>query len=258
MAGGGKDQSWAGDRCAGQAAVMTATGSLPSTKPDAHSHSTAAKSGSLATQQPSAGGDAGSLLLVCLGTVLAASGFDRAFSLSSLIVPLGCAATVPVLVAAVGPFTRRRIPLAISALASAVLWLLIAPSDVLGNDWNALLNVTLPAHATSQLLSVPFTLTWIAAAISAELAVRSGRPVAPALPFLCLFVVCLAGTVPGRGSVALAAAGLAADLLLLAAVRSTAVGFQAARLRSVQAGLVAIGLAAIAAVIAPVLPALGG
>ena len=115
---------------------------------------------------------------------------------------------------------HRRIPIAAYQVISAGLWLLSASvvlfagttgSALSGavlsaagkgavNGWAQLLNSTLPAPPRPELLVVPFTLTWIAVAVGAELVLRARVVLAGMLPPLVAFIIALAFSVPGSGS----------------------------------------------------------
>jgi hypothetical protein len=181
------------------------------------------------------------LTAVAAGTALGGAAFHRGFAWHALAAPIACASVVAVAVTAACS-ARRRLPLRLSVGISLLAWAVVgvavvfrpdlraaapwgvlpAAADGLLNGWAGFLNMTLPAPATPGLLAVPFTLTWLAAMAGAETALRTRTALAPAVPFLALFAVAVALTVPGEGSDTLLTAGVVAVLLILAVVRRPA------------------------------------
>ena len=196
---------------------------------------------SLASRQFAARGSLWPLApLLPVGSAAAAGGlaFHPLFGYQPLIKPVAIATLIPLFLAGVPAAAHRRIPIAAYQVISAGLWLLSASvvlfagttgSALSGaalsaagkgavNGWAQLLNITLPAPPRPELLVVPFTLTWIAVAVGAELALRARVVLAPMLPPLVAFIIALAFSVPGSGSntpeaVAFTLSALAAVLL---------------------------------------------
>ncbi|WP_261565070.1 transglutaminase domain-containing protein [Frankia gtarii] len=166
--------------------------------------------------------------LASLGAVaclagLAGAAFHRGFGLGAVLGPVVAAAVIPVLLAAL-PATllarggRRPPPLPVSVLSSVVLWLAVvavtlfrdgsphargvlpAIADGLVNGGTRLLDTTLPASKSPDLLVVPQALTWLAALAGAELVLRTRSVLAPAVPALVAFGIAVTVTVSGPGS----------------------------------------------------------
>ncbi|KJE20884.1 Transglutaminase-like superfamily protein [Frankia torreyi] len=162
--------------------------------------------------------------LAALGVVaclagLAGAAFHRGFGLGAVLGPVVAAAVIPVVLAALlARGGRRPPPLPVSFLSSAVLWLAVvaatlfrdgsphargvlpAVADGLVNGSTRLLDTTLPAPDSPDLLVVPQALTWLAALAGAELVLRTRSVLAPALPALVAFGVAVTVTVSGPGS----------------------------------------------------------
>lgn len=168
--------------------------------------------------------------LASLGTVaclagLAGAAFHRGFGLGAVLGPVAAAAILPVLLAALlaallGRAGRRLppLPVSVSVLSSAVLWLVVvaatlfrhgsphadgvfpAIADGLVNGTTRLLDTTLPAPDSPDLLVVPQALTWLAALCGAELVLRTRSVLAPAIPALVAFGIAVTLTVSGPGS----------------------------------------------------------
>jgi hypothetical protein len=178
--------------------------------------------------------------LLPVGIAGAAGGlaFHPLFGYQPLIKPVAIATLVPLILAGVPAAAHRRIPIAAYQVISVGLWLLSASVVLFAgtatfalssaaftavgkgavNGWAQLLNITLPAPPQPELLVVPFTLTWIAVAVGAEVIVRARVVLAPLLPPLVAFIIALAFSVPGSASdtpeaVVFTLAGLAAALL---------------------------------------------
>ncbi len=181
----------------------------------------------------------GSFVAVTLAAGLAGGAFHRAFAVGALAGPVAVAAVVPVLAVAAfaGVARRRRVPLLLSVLAWAGLWLAVvaltlfrhgspdvpavlpAVGDGLLNGWARLLEVTLPAPDSPDLLVVPQALTWLAAGAGAELVARTRTTLLPIVPAVVVFAVGVTLTVPGPGSNLPVAAGLVVAAGLLALYR---------------------------------------
>ncbi len=179
----------------------------------------------------------GSFVAVTVAAGLAGSAFHRAFAVGALAGPVALAAVIPVIAVATlaGMTRRRRVPLLVSVLVWAGLWLAVvamtlfrhgspdapavlpAVGDGLLNGWVRLLEVTLPAPDSPDLVVVPQALTWLAAGAGAELVARTRTTLLPIVPAVVVFAAGVTLTVPGPGSNLLVAAGLvvAAGLLTL-------------------------------------------
>ena len=158
------------------------------------------------------------LLPVGIAGARGRAGLHPLFGYQPLIKPVAIATLIPLFLAGVPAAAHRRIPIAAYQVISAGLWLLSASvvlfagttgSALSGaafsaagkgavNGWAQLLNITLPAPPRPELLVVPFTLTWIAVAVGAELALRARVVLAPMLPPLVAFIIALAFLCPVR------------------------------------------------------------
>lgn len=169
---------------------------------------------------------------------------------------------------------RPAMPLWPSALLTVVAWAVVVSATLfhevsdglpggpaLRAAWSALLDAphallsTIPpAPGEPELLVLPHAVVWTAAAVSAELALRTRAPLLPALPAVLAFGFPLALGVDGPGSSYPAAGALAGAAALLVLVRSRVrlpLRAMAVRLPAVAA----LGL--VAGLLAPHLPGLG-
>ncbi|MCM3885609.1 transglutaminase family protein [Frankia sp. R82] len=90
--------------------------------------------------------------------------------------------------------------------------------------WARLLDTAVPVPAEADLLLGPVALTWLAAALGAELVVRTRTRLLPALPGTILLLVTVGYGTAAGGSDLLAAAGFAALAALLVQVRRPRIG----------------------------------
>ncbi|MBL7516314.1 transglutaminase domain-containing protein, partial [Frankia nepalensis] len=145
-------------------------------------------------------------------------GFARLFAPAEPWPAMLLAAVAPVvLVAALAGRAGRPAPFALSALLWTAGFVAAAAATVAGGAGGAgarlaavragvvegptrLLDVAVPAPAEPDLLVVPFAVTWLAAAVGAELVVRTRTRLLPALPALAGLVVATAAAVPAAGS----------------------------------------------------------
>lgn len=224
-----------------------------------------------------------SLVPVVAATGAAGYGFARVFSPSELLSVLAVAACAPVVLSAVlsGLLGRGRraappvtTPLWPSALLTVAAWAVVVSATLfhevsdglpggpaLRAAWSALLDAPhallstiLPAPGDPELLVLPHAVVWAAAAVSAELALRTRAPLLPALPAVLAFGVALALGADGPGSSYPAAGALAGAAALLVLVRSRA----RLPLRAVALRLPAVAVPGlVAALLGPHLPGLG-
>lgn len=211
-------------------------------------------------------------------------GFARIFPPSELLPVLAVAVLAPIVLSAVlsGLLGRRparendqgrpTMPLWPSALLTVVAWAVVVSATLfhevsdglpggpaLRAAWSALvdaphalLSTILPAPGEPELLVLPHAVVWTAAAVSAELALRTRAPLLPALPAVLAFgfPLVLGADVPGSSYPAAGALAGAAALLVL--VRSRV----RLPLRAMMLRLPAVpGL--VAALLGPHLPGLG-
>jgi len=224
-----------------------------------------------------------SLAPVTVMSGAAGYGFARVFPPSELLPVLAVAVCAPVVLSAVlsGLLARRparesrpALPLWPSALLTVVAWAVVVSATLfhevsdglpggpaLGAAWSALLDAPyallstiLPAPGEPELLVLPHAVVWTAAAVSAELALRTRAPLLPALPAVLAFGFPLVLGADGPGSSYPAAGALAGATALLVLVRSrTPLPLRALALR-----LPAVAaLALVAALLGPRLPGLG-
>ncbi|MCK9893062.1 transglutaminase domain-containing protein [Frankia sp. AgB32] len=181
------------------------------------------------------GGRLGGLVLVAGLALVGGFGFRHVFAGHDLQVIVPVAAFVPVILVGALGGRRRPLPLAVTMAAwggGFVVWaaatLASSAGDVQGRldlvrsgaltGWSRLLDTALPAPAEADLLLVPAVLTWFAAALGAELVVRTRTRLLPALPAAVLLTVGAAYAAPGASAdlpLAGAFAALAATLLRL-------------------------------------------
>ncbi|MEV0220088.1 transglutaminaseTgpA domain-containing protein [Streptomyces sp. NPDC050704] len=230
-----------------------------------------------------------SLLPVAAMSGAAGYGFARIFPPSELLPVLAVAVSAPIVLSAVlsGLLGRRparegrpvrparpAMPLWPSALLTVVAWAVVVSATLfhevsdglpggpaLRAAWSALLDAPhallstiLPAPGEPELLVLPHAVVWTAAAVSAELALRTRAPLLPALPAVLAFGFPLVLGADGPGSSYPAAGALAGATALLVLVRSRArppLRAMALRLPAVAA------LALVAALLGPHLPGLG-
>ncbi|MEV6168065.1 DUF3488 and transglutaminase-like domain-containing protein [Streptomyces sp. NPDC051954] len=230
-----------------------------------------------------------SLLPVAAMSGAAGYGFARVFPPSELLPVLAVAVFAPVVLSAVlsGLLGRRparenvrnregraTLPLWPSVLLTAVAWAVVVSATLfhevsdglpggpaLRAAWSALLDAPyallstiLPAPGEPELLVLPHAVVWTAAAVSAELALRTRAPLLPALPPVLAFGFPLVLGADGPGSSYPAAGVLAGATALLLLVRSRA----RIPLRAIALGLPVVATPAlVAALLGPHLPGLG-
>lgn len=164
-------------------------------------------------------------------------GFGRLFAAADLWPLLPVAALAPVLLVVVSSWGRRRgAPFALSALLWTVGFVLVAAATVAAGAGGVaarldvvrtgvldgptrLLDVAVPAPGDADLLVVPFLVTWLAAALGAELVVRTRTRLLPAVPALLGLLAATAASVPGAGSNLASVAALVAVVGLLVLAR---------------------------------------
>ncbi|WP_052710834.1 transglutaminaseTgpA domain-containing protein [Pseudofrankia sp. DC12] len=184
-----------------------------------------------------AGRRAAALLLVAALAAVDGWGLVRLFSAADLRLLVPVAAVAPVLLVMAASLGRRRAaPFALSALLWTAGFVLVAAALVTAGAGGPvarlaevrtgvlagptrLLDVAVPAPADADLLVVPFLVTWLAAALGAELVVRTRTRLLPAGPALLGLLAATAAAVPGPGSNLAPAAALAALAGLLALAR---------------------------------------
>jgi hypothetical protein len=182
------------------------------------------------------------LLLIPVGVASGAAGlgFHRIFGYLPLIKPVCAATVVPLLLAAAQSLAGRKLPMPVSHILSACVWLVLAcvmmfPAghgfpvtasrlamigDGLVNGWAQLLNITLPVPTRPELAVVPFALTWLAASVGAELVLRTARTLAPLVTSLLVLTAGIALSAPVRGPDLPEASVLTASALALALLRN--------------------------------------
>ncbi len=178
------------------------------------------------------------LVVVAGLAIVGGFGFRRVFTLPDLQVIVPVAAVVPVITTAVLGLRRRPVPLVgtIATWAGGfVVWatctvaagaggfwarLSLVRSGVL-RGWARLLDAAVPAPPDGALLLVPAALTWLAAAVGAELVVRTRARLLPALPAALVLAVAVAYAAPVPGSDAPFAAAFAALAAVLVRVRGS-------------------------------------
>ncbi|MCM3921361.1 transglutaminase-like domain-containing protein [Frankia sp. AiPs1] len=178
-------------------------------------------------------------LVVVAGLAIAGGfGFRRVFASSDVQVIIPVAAVVPVITTAVLGLRRRPTPLAGTVatwVGGFVVWatctvaadaggfwarLSLVRSGVL-RGWARLLDAAVPAPPDGALLLVPAALTWLAAAVGAELVVRTRARLLPALPAALVLAVAVAYAAPVPGSDAPLAAAFAALAAVLVRIRGS-------------------------------------
>jgi hypothetical protein len=172
------------------------------------------------------------LVLVAGLAATAGLGFHRVFALGDIGPVAAVAATVPVLLAALVSWPRRRVwPLWLSIVSTTAGWTLVTGltlfhgdftviGGALRNSWKSTLTTLMPAPGRPDLLVLPHVLIWFAAAAGAEVVLRSRTKALPALPAVAVFGVALLLGVGGPGSnlpVAAALVGLTGVLAILRA-----------------------------------------
>lgn len=224
-----------------------------------------------------------SLVPVAALSGAAGYGFARVFPPSALLPVLAVAVCAPVVLSAVlsGLLGRRparggraTLPLWPAALLTVAVWAVVVSATLfhevsdglpggpaLRAAWSglldaphALLSTIAPAPGEPELLVLPHAVVWTAAAVSAELALRTRAPLLPALPAVLAFGFPLVLGADGPGSSYPAAGALAGATALLVLVRSRArLPLRATALRL--PAVAALGL--VAALLGPHLPGLG-
>jgi len=172
--------------------------------------------------------------------LLGGAGFGPVFGGHDLRVVLPVAAILPVvLVAALTARRERPLPAIVTVAvwsAGFVVWAVAtvaSPAGGIGprlslvrsgalHGWARLLDVAVPAPPEADLLLVPAILTWLAAALGAELVVRTRTRLLPALPAVVLLTVATAYAAPTAGSRLAPAGGFAALVVALLVVRRDA------------------------------------
>lgn len=227
-----------------------------------------------------------SLLPVAALSGASGYGFARVFPPSELLPVLAVAVLAPVALSAVlsgllrrrpvraGRVGRPTLPLWPAALLTVVAWAVVVSATLfhevsdglpgaaaLRAAWSALLDAPhallstiLPAPGEPGLLVLPHAVVWAATAVAAELALRTGAPLLPALPAVLAFGFPLVLGADGPGSSYPAAGALAGAAALLVLVRSRVrlpLRAMALRLPAVAA------LGGVAALLGPLLPGLG-
>ncbi len=149
-----------------------------------------------------------------LVAALAATGglaFHRVFAYGDLAPVVAVPAVVPVLLAALISWPRRRSwPLWTSVAATVAGWTLVAGlmlfhgafgalGGALRDSWKGILTTLLPAPGRPELLVLPDVLVWFAGAVGAEAVLRSRTKALPALPSVVVFGVALLLGVGGPG-----------------------------------------------------------
>jgi transglutaminase-like putative cysteine protease len=169
--------------------------------------------------------------------------FQRVFTLSPLLPVVAVAALMPVLLSALWT-GRMRWPLPAALAASLAMWLLTVGATVfhgsatggvlpnglvfsgiwqgLTHGWWQVLATVPPADATAPLLTGVSLLTWLAALLAAEAALRVDSALLPPLAPLAVFVLGLMAGASGPGSDLPEASAIAALVLLLMLVRAAA------------------------------------
>lgn len=214
-----------------------------------------------------------------LPAAAAGAGFHRVYELRSLLPLVVIAAAAPVVLSGLLSVRRdgTRAPLWRAALAGPVAWLLCAwgllyrresltPGLVrrMGIDLldapHRVLTVITPLPAEGALLILPFTAVWLAASAGAELALRTGTVLFPALPGVVVFGVAVVLGAGGPGTNVPAAAGFLVAVGLLVVLRAPRV--HTSRPRARRAVVAAVPLIAaqalVAAVVAPVATGVDG
>jgi transglutaminase-like putative cysteine protease len=191
-------------------------------------------------------------------------GFHRVFTLRDLGPVAGVAAVVPVVLAALVSWPKRRgLPLWLSILLTVAGWTLVAGLSLfhgdfgviggsLRNSWKAILTTLMPAPGKPELLVLPHVLIWFAATAGTETVLRSRAKALPALPAVAVFGVALLIGVGGPGSNLPAAAALVGLTAVLVVVRG---GGRAGRASAGVAVAIVLGL--LAALAGPALPVAG-
>ncbi|WP_405536180.1 DUF3488 and transglutaminase-like domain-containing protein [Streptomyces sp. NBC_00075] len=222
-----------------------------------------------------------SLLPVVVMSGAAGYGFARVFPVSELLPVVAVAVFAPVVLSAVlsGLLRRRTEPTATaplwpSVLLTGVAWAVVVSATLfhevsdglpggpaLRAAWaalldapHALLSTILPAPGEPELLVLPHAVVWTAAAVSAELALRTRAPLLPALPAVLALGFPLVLGADGPGSAYPAAGALAGATALLVLVRSRS--RLPLRAMAVRLPVVAVP-ALVAALLGPHLPGLG-
>ncbi len=171
-----------------------------------------------------------SLVLVAVAATAAGLAFHRVFAVADLLPAVGVAAGLPVLLVGLARRGGRPLPLLATTAAwmvGFVVWAactvardaggLTGRLDVIGaglvDGWARLLDVAVPAPTDPVLLVVPLAATWLAAAVGAEVAVRTRTAVLPAAPSLVVLVGASAAAVPAPGSNLASAAAVAVAMV---------------------------------------------
>ncbi|WP_157845197.1 transglutaminase-like domain-containing protein [Pseudofrankia sp. EUN1h] len=145
--------------------------------------------------------------VVLVGAVSWRRGRPAPFALSALLWTAGFVATAGTMIASGGPLDR----------------LATVRDGVVGGPAR-LLDVAVPSPAEPDLLVVPVLVVWLAAAVGAELAVRTRARLLPALPALLGLLAGTAASLPAAGSNLVPAAALTVLAGLFALVRRPTAG----------------------------------
>jgi len=171
---------------------------------------------------------------------MASTPWLRAYQVARAPLLFAVAAALPALISALA-WRALRFGAIVSYAASAtglLALLAVTSSFNLNHIWSGLVHVpaqllseTLPLSGQSSTLGAPVVLTWLCAAVSAELLVRPARPAsaAPAVP-VAYFVLAFAATTSApAGPTVAEAAGLVGTLVLVALARQGLIDAQVAQ-----------------------------
>lgn len=162
----------------------------------------------------------GRVVLVAVAAVTAGLQLHRAFTLAPLVLPVVGAAVAAAALSLVGRrLFARPGPSAILSAAGFVLLsgVLVFPEtaaagfvptadtiealrDALVNGWARIVTTSLPLDDEPDLLAVAYALTWVAAAVGAELVLRTRARLAAGIPAVVAFVVATAAGIGGGGT----------------------------------------------------------
>lgn len=206
--------------------------------------------------------------LLLSGALAAVAGltFHRVFDWSSIAFPVVAAAALAAALAwSLGGRLGQRLLITVPASALALIVFVAATQytltpaglrsviDALVNGWADTLSSTIPSAATPARLTFVIAVTWIAAAVSAELVLRTRATVLPIVPATIAFAVAIGYGVGAAGDAIGEAIVFVALAAVLALVRATAADVEHATLvgsagRAVRRRL-ALGLPALASVV---------